>query len=198
MPSGFRASHVFRQPAQVDRDSYSTPDPVDDADFELPDGNTLVEAFMAGLAKEVDNDYKGLSKLLASLPDPSASHSQPEALSYSEARSKGLVSSVLVSEDTLRAFSPSEMKLYKHATSHKWTADELISTIKLIKSADFNVDDINVDLHKRVAAAIAQGYFTSHNMRESNSDGDQDLPFWLLSLEDVLKEVLGDERMAGH
>jgi hypothetical protein len=71
------------------------------------------------------------------------------------------------------------MKLYKHATSHKWTADELISTIKLIKSADFNVDDINVDLHKQVAAAIAQAYFTSHNMRESNSDGDQDLTFWL-------------------
>ena len=80
MLSGFRASHVFRQPVQVDSDSYSTPDPVDDADFELPNGNTLVEAFMAGLAKEVDNDYRGLSNLLASLPDPSASHSQPEAL----------------------------------------------------------------------------------------------------------------------
>ena len=35
-------------------------------------------------------------------------------------------------------------------------------------------------------------------MRESNSDDDQDLTFWLLSLEDVLKEVLGDEQMAGH
>ena len=73
-------------------DSYSAPDPVDDADFELSNGNTLVEAFMAGLAKAVDNDFRGLSNLLASLPDPSASHSQPEALSYSEARSKGLVS----------------------------------------------------------------------------------------------------------
>ena len=26
------------------------------------------------------------------------------------------------------AFSVSEMKLYKHATTHKWTADKLIST----------------------------------------------------------------------
>ena len=43
-----------------------------------------------------------------------------------------------------------------------------------------------------------QGYFTSHNMRESDVDGDQDLSFWLRSLEEVLKEVLGDERMAGH
>ena len=43
--------------------------------------------------------------------------------------------------------------------------DELISTIKLIKSADFKVDDVNIDIHKRVAAAIAHGKFTSHNMR---------------------------------
>ena len=66
------------------------------------------------------------------------------------------------------------------------------------KSVDFNVDDVNVDLHKRVAAVIAQGYFTNHNMRESDVDGDQDLTFWLRSLEEVLKEVLGDERMSGH
>jgi hypothetical protein len=35
-------------------------------------------------------------------------------------------------------------------------------------------------------------------MRESDVDGDQDLTFWLRSLEEVLKEVLGDERMSGH
>ncbi len=72
-----------------------------------------------------------------------------------EVRSKGLVPEA--SEETLRAFSVSEMKLYKHATTHKWTADELISTIKSIKSVDFRVDDINLDRHKRVSAAIAQG-----------------------------------------
>ena len=174
----------------------SAPDPHDAADFELPDGKELVEAFMANLAKEVDNEYRGLSQLLTTLPDPSKTSADPEAMSFRAARTKGLVPEA--SEETLRAFSTSEMKLYKHATSHKWTADELISTIKLIKSVDFNVDDINVDLHKRVAAAIAQGYFTSHNMRESDADGDQDLTFWLRSLEEVLKEVLGDERMAGH
>jgi hypothetical protein len=58
--------------------------------------------------------------------------------------------------------------------------------------------DVNVDLHKRVAAVIAKGHFTSHNMRESELDGDQDLTLWLRSLEEVLREVLGDERMAGH
>jgi hypothetical protein len=44
----------------------SSPDPCDDADFELPDGNELVEAFMAGLAKEVDTEYIGLSQLIDS------------------------------------------------------------------------------------------------------------------------------------
>ena len=35
-------------------------------------------------------------------------------------------------------------------------------------------------------------------MRESDLDGDHDLTFWIRSLEEVLKEVLGDDRMAGH
>ena len=35
-------------------------------------------------------------------------------------------------------------------------------------------------------------------MRESDLDGDQDLTFWLRSLEDVLREILCDERMDGH
>ncbi len=67
-------------------------------------------------------------------------------------------------------------------------------TIKLIKSTDFKVEDVNVDLHKRVAAAIAQGHFTRHNMRESDRDGDQDLTFWIHSLVEVLREVLGVSR----
>ncbi len=85
------------------------------------------------------------------------------------------------------------MRLYRHATDHKWTVDELISSIKLIKSADFKVDDVNIDIHKRIAAAIAQGKFTRHNMRESDLVGDQDLTFWLRSLEDVFREIIGDD-----
>ena len=92
------------------------------------------------------------------LPDEKTMIEQHMA-GLAQARSKGLVPEA--SEETLRAFSVSEMKLYKHATTHKWTADELISTIKLIKSVNFRVDDINVDLHKRVSAAIAQGYFST-------------------------------------
>jgi hypothetical protein len=76
-------------------------------------------------------------------------------------------------------------------TIYKWTVDELIVTINLIKSTGFKVEDVNVYyLHKRVAAAIAKGHFASHNMRESNLDGDQNLTSCLRSLEDVLRELL--------
>ncbi len=94
--------------------------------------------------------------------------------------------------------------MYRHATDHKWTIDELVKTVHLIKSADFKVEDVNVDLHKRVAAAISQGKSNSHNimMRESDLDCDQDLTFWanfwLRTLKDVLREILRDERMDGH
>ncbi len=67
------------------------PDPCDEADFELPDGKTLVEAFMAGMAKEVDNEYRSLSQLLATLADLSKSVLWAEAMSFSEARTKRLV-----------------------------------------------------------------------------------------------------------
>jgi hypothetical protein len=36
-------------------------DPHDEAEFELPDGEAMIEQFLAGLAKEVDNEYRGLS-----------------------------------------------------------------------------------------------------------------------------------------
>ncbi len=117
-------------------------------------------------------------------------------MSVTDARERALIPEA--SYETPQAFSCSEMKLFKHAISHKWRFDELISTIKLIQSTDFQIEDVNVDLHKRVAAAIARGRFTSHSMRESDLDGDQDLTFWIRSLEEVLREVLGDEIMAGH
>jgi hypothetical protein len=192
---GFRA-HLIARPATspLDIPDDPQPDPHDEEDFNLPDQQALTDAFFAGLSKESDTDYHGLSKLLETLPDPNPI--QVEALSVRDAREKGLIPEA--SDETLRAFSYSEMKLYKHAISYKWTVDELIATIKLIKSTDFKVEDVNVDLHKRVAAAIAQGHFTSHNMRESDLDGDQDLTLWIRSLEEVLREIIGDKRMADH
>jgi hypothetical protein len=68
-------------------------------------------------------------------------------MSFAEATARGCIPEA--SDETLQAFTYSEMKLYTHAISYKWTVDELISTIKLIKSTDFKVEDVNIDLHKR-------------------------------------------------
>ncbi len=136
---------------------------------------------MAGLSQESDDDYRRLSHLLATLPGPSQIHEEVEGMSVTAVRERDLIPEA--SNETLQAFSYSEMKLYKHDISHKWTIDELISTIKLIKSTYYKVEDVNVDLHKRVASAVARGRFTSQNMLESDLDCDEDLTFWIRSLE---------------
>jgi hypothetical protein len=92
------------------------PDPYDAADFDLPDQQALIDAFMAGLSKESQYDFRGLSALLATLPDPSLSHGLVEALSVTEAREKSLIPQA--SDETLQAFSSSEMKLYKDEVSN--------------------------------------------------------------------------------
>ena len=96
-----------------------------------------MDEFMAKMAQSVNNEYKNLHALLATLPDPSV-YTGPLAIPVAEAREKGLIPKA----DTalLQAFSASEMKLYKHATKYKWTTDELADTIKLFKSADFKVE----------------------------------------------------------
>jgi hypothetical protein len=93
------------------------------------------------------------------------------------------------------------MKLYKYAMAHKMTVNKFITTIKLIQSTDFKVKEVYVDLHKRVAVAIAKGHFTSYYMRESDQDYDQDLTLWSRNLEEDSRsalELISDTQMAGH
>ncbi len=75
--------------------------------------------------------------MLFTLQDPNLSLKQDEILSVSDAE-QGVISKAL--EETFAAFCISEMKLYTayytHAMAHKthkWTVNELITTIKLIK-----------------------------------------------------------------
>jgi hypothetical protein len=62
--------------------------------------------------------------LLEQLPDPSntAQKHEVEAMSATEAKERGFIPEA--SPETLQAFSYSEMKLYKHAMTYKWTADD--------------------------------------------------------------------------
>jgi hypothetical protein len=96
---------------------------------------------MLNMSKLADDEYRSLSDLLDSLPDPS-SYTTAKSITTAAARDKCVI--LEADEDTLLAFSPSEMKLYRHATTHKWTVEEQVSTIKPIKSADFKVDYIGL------------------------------------------------------
>ncbi len=151
--AGFRGTHRHTAPPDLGMED-NRPEVHDEADFDIPDTQAVLERFMSNMSKLADYEYQSLSDLLDSLPDPS-SYTTAKTMTAAAARENGVIPEA--DAETLRAFSPSEMKLYKHATDHKWTVDELVKTIQLIKSADFKVEDVNVDLHKRVAAAIAQG-----------------------------------------
>ncbi len=126
------------------------PDPDDVGEFNFPDQQTLmIDAFMKGLCKEAKMTSAALQHFL---PDCQIRVSvMDRSWQWPLLRQESAVKYLKLQRK--QAFSSSEMKLYKHSTAYKWTADELIAAINLIKSADFKVEDVNVDLHKRVAAA---------------------------------------------
>ena len=48
------------------------PDVHDEADFDIPDTQAVLERFMSNMSKLADDEYQSLSDLLDSLPDPSS------------------------------------------------------------------------------------------------------------------------------
>ena len=134
MFSGFRGSHRVVNPASAPLPGPpdppdTVPDLCDERSFDVPETRSLLDEFLSKMSKSVDDEYRTLSDLLATIPNPSG-YARVSALSVSEAREKGLIPKA----DTaiLEAFSAEEMKLYKHATKNKWTVEELVDTIKLI------------------------------------------------------------------
>ena len=103
------------------------PDVHDEADFDIPDTQAVFERLKSNMSKQADDEYRSLSALLDSRPDPS-SFTTAKSMTAAAAREQGVIPEA--DGETLRAFSPAEMKLYRHATDSKWTVDELISTIK--------------------------------------------------------------------
>jgi hypothetical protein len=53
------------------------PDPHDEADFDIPDAQSVLETFMSKLSKQTEQEYRSLSVLLESLPDPVLTMSTP-------------------------------------------------------------------------------------------------------------------------
>ena len=74
--SGFRGTHrPNAQPSHGTADN--VPDQHDEADFDIPNTQSVLETFMSKLLKQTDNEYQSLSVLLDSLPDPSSSLPNP-------------------------------------------------------------------------------------------------------------------------
>ena len=72
---GFRGAHLpIPRSNPSDFPCDPAPDPFDTADFEVPHDKSMVEAFMAGLAKEDDNEYR---KLTTSIDQPNEGWSRP-------------------------------------------------------------------------------------------------------------------------
>jgi hypothetical protein len=155
------------------------------------DMDAAMEDFLKQLGQEVT--FNNLNTLLAKLPIPPVS--APIPMTLEDAIAAGFLPKLDL--DAASLFSASELKLYKHATECKWTAEELRKTIELIKSPDFKPEEIDTDMHQRMAKALRDGYLKSFDMRESSRDGDQDLHMYLREMDVVIRELIGDPRMAG-
>ena len=107
MFSGFRGTHRPNAPPSHGT-ADTVPDEHDEADFDLPDTQSVLERFMSDLSKQTDDEYRSLSVLLDSLPDPSSS-TTAKSMTAAAAREKGVIPEA--DEETLLAFSPSEMRL---------------------------------------------------------------------------------------
>jgi hypothetical protein len=65
---------AFRGPPAQPSDALedNVPDVHDEADFDIPNTQAVLERFMSNMSKLADDEYLSLSVLLDSLPDPSS------------------------------------------------------------------------------------------------------------------------------
>jgi hypothetical protein len=86
------------------------PDVHDEADFDIPDTQAVLERFMTHMSKQADVEYQALSDLLDSLPDPS-SFTTAKSMTAAAAREKGVIPEA--DEETLlhQAWNPSQTNL---------------------------------------------------------------------------------------
>ena len=69
--AGFRGTYRPTAPPNLGLED-NRPDVHDEADFDIPDTQAVLERFMSNMSKLADDEYQSLSDLLDSLPDPSS------------------------------------------------------------------------------------------------------------------------------
>jgi hypothetical protein len=81
---------------------------------------------------------------------------------------------------------------------HRWTDVELKKVIAMLQDPEFDSEELDPDLHRRMQKAVADGRIKCFNLREGPADGDQDLNLWTRELEDVIREIMEDPVFKGN
>ena len=173
------------------------PCPEDDEFFGVPDAESQEEAinrFMEGLEQQEHRGFSQIDRLISSLPVPVLKKTR--CMSHAQALEGGFVPSM--SEDEQNRFTPSELKLYKHALEYKWTVEELKKVITMLHDPEFDSKEVDPDLHRRMGKAVEDGRIKCFNMREGAADGVQDLNFWTRMVDDVVREIMEDPIFKGN
>ncbi len=73
----------------------------------------------------------------------------------------------------------------------------------MLRRPEFDSQEVDPDLHKRMNKAVEDGRIKCFNMRESiytqsNLDGDQDLNLWIREVEDIAREIMEDPIFKGN
>jgi hypothetical protein len=87
--AGFRGSYQPPAPPIHGLED-NRPDVHDEADFDIPNTQAVLERFMSNMSKLADVEYQALSDLLGSLPDPS-SYTTANTMTAAVPRKNGVV-----------------------------------------------------------------------------------------------------------
>ena len=87
--AGFRGTYRPTAPPNLGLED-NRPDVHDEADFDIPNTQAVLERFMSNMSKLADDEYQSLSDLLDSLPDPS-SYTTAKTMTAAAPRENGVV-----------------------------------------------------------------------------------------------------------
>jgi hypothetical protein len=99
--------------------------------------------------------------------------------------------------DAADVITESEHILKAYTDKHSLTATAIVDLIKnVLKNHEFNADDVDTDMLQCLQAAIDSGDLQVINMHK-DGDGPQILELFTRPAEKVLRELIGDLRLAG-
>jgi hypothetical protein len=104
----------------------------------------------------------------------------------------------VLDRDAVDVITGSEHVLKSYADKHSLTATAIVDLTKnVLKNPDFNANDVDTDMLQRLQAAIDSGDLQVINMHKDGG-GPQVLELFVRPVEKVLRDLIGDLRLAGH